>query len=124
LTGSGIETAAHLQENGRIILMFCAFSGPPRILRLHGNGEVIYPKDSQFLNLQRRFAAHAGTRAIILITLSRISDSCGHGVPLMEFVASRDLIEKWSISKGSQGLKEYRALKNRTSIDGIPGCTF
>jgi hypothetical protein len=120
-TGSGIETAAHLQENGRIVIMFCAFAGPPKIVRLHGNGEVIYPNDSRFAGLLKRFADHPGVRAIIRVTLTRVSDSCGHGVPLMDFVARRDLIEKWSTAKGPQGLVEYRATKNRTSIDGIPG---
>jgi hypothetical protein len=121
LTGSGIETAAHLQENGRIVIMFCAFAGPPRIIRLHGMGEVVYPKDSGFGPLQRCFPDSAGVRAIIRVTLTRISDSCGHGVPLMDFVARRDLIDKWSTLKGPQGLAEYRAEKNHDSIDGIPG---
>jgi hypothetical protein len=121
LTGSGIETVAHLQENGRIVLMFCAFSGPPKIVRLHGKGVVIYPDHPDFSRLQSFFPGHAGVRAIIQVTVERISDSCGHGVPLMSFVAHRDLIEKWSASKGPQGLAEYRATKNRASIDGIPG---
>ena len=121
LTGSGIETAAHLQENGRIVIMFCAFSGPPTILRLHGTGEVIYPNDSEFAVLQQRFPEHTGVRAIIRVKVTRISDSCGHGVPLMNFVARRDLIEKWSKTKGPQGLAEYRAAKNSFSIDGVAG---
>jgi hypothetical protein len=121
LTGSGIETAAHLQENGRIVIMFCAFAGPPSIVRLHGKGEVIYPNNSDFAGLQQRFPEHAGIRAIIRVKVNRISDSCGHGVPLMNFVARRDLIEKWSKTKGLQGLAEYRAAKNRFSIDGVAG---
>lgn len=121
LTGSGIETAAHLQENGRIVIMFCAFSGSPKIVRLHGRGEVVYPNDSDFAALQRCFPVCEGVRAIIRVTLTRISDSCGHGVPLMEFVARRDLIDKWSAAKGPHGLTEYRSTNNRDSIDGIPG---
>jgi hypothetical protein len=121
LTGSGIETAAHLQENGRIVIMFCAFSGAPCIVRLHGKGEVVYPGDLDFPSLQLCFAEHAGVRAIIRVTVTRISDSCGHGVPLMDFVARRDLIEKWSVAKGQIGLAEYRAAKNRASIDGVEG---
>ena len=121
LTGSGIETAAHLQENGRIVLMFCAFDGPPKIVRLHGKGEVIYPKDPRFEKLQQLFPNQAGLRAIIKVMLTRISDSCGHGVPLMDFVARRELIEKWSVAKGPQGLSDYRAANNLASIDGIPG---
>ena len=121
LTGSGIETIAHLQENARIVMMFCAFSGSPKIVRLHGRGEVLYPGDSDFISLMKRFADHTGVRAIIRVTLTRISDSCGHGVPLMNYVADRDLIEKWSTTKGPQGLAEYRAAKNNASIDGIQG---
>jgi hypothetical protein len=121
LTGSGIETIAHLQENGRIVLMFCAFSGPPKIVRLHGTGQVIYPDHSDFSGLQASFPGHAGVRAIIRVKVERISDSCGHGVPLMDFVQHRDLIEKWSASKGPHGMAEYREAKNRASIDGLPG---
>jgi len=121
LTGSGIETTAHLQENGRIVLMFCSFQGPPLIVRLHGKGTVVYPHDSKFAELLNQFPAQAGVRAIIWVTIDRISDSCGHGVPLMDFVNRRDLIEKWSKLKGPDGLSEYRAAKNRESIDGIPG---
>jgi hypothetical protein len=121
LTGSGIETTAHLRENGRILLMFCAFSGPPKIVRLHGRGEAIYPNQPAFAALHAKFPNHAGARAIIRVTLARISDSCGHGVPLMDFVAPRDLLEKWAATKGPRGLAEYRAAKNRESIDGLPG---
>jgi hypothetical protein len=123
LTGSGIETAAHVQENGRIVIMFCAFNGPPKIVRLHGKGEVIYPNNSDFARLQRCFAERAGVRAIIRVSLTRVSDSCGHGVPLMEFVVDRDLLDKWSMAKGPQRLREYRSTKNGVSIDGIPGYT-
>ena len=122
LTGSGIETAAHLQENARIVIMFCAFEGPPKIVRLHGTGEVIYPRDPGFEKLQSAIVEHPGTRAIIHVRVTRISDSCGHGVPLMKFQARRDLIEKWSTAKGKQGLAEYRATKNQVSIDGLEGC--
>jgi len=121
LTGSGIETAAHVQENGRIVIMFCAFSGTPKIVRLHGRGEVIYPTDPDFARLQQYFGECAGVRAIIRVMLTRVSDSCGHGVPLMDFVADRELLDKWSVAKGPQGLSEYRASKNCASIDGIPG---
>ena len=121
LTGSGIETAAHIQENGRVVIMFCAFEGPPKIVRLHGKGEVVYPADSNFARLQACFANHAGIRAFIRVKVTRISDSCGHGVPLMDFAGHRDLIEKWSTTKGPEWLAEYRATKNQASIDGIAG---
>src|ERR1700751_2788650 len=40
-TGSGNETGAHLKADGRLAVMFCAFDGPPNILRLYGRGEVL-----------------------------------------------------------------------------------
>lgn len=120
LTGSGAETAAHLNENGRIVLMFCAFAGPPRILRLHGRGSVIRPEHSRFAELSSHFPPHPGTRAYILVKVTRVSTSCGHGVPLMDYREPRHLIETWCASKGPEWLKSYRAAKNRTSIDGLP----
>lgn len=121
LTGSGIETTAHLQENGRIVLMFCAFDGVPKIVRLHGKGRVIYPPDLEFERIRRSFPNYSAERGIIAVKVTRISDSCGHGVPVMEFIAHRDLIEKWSAKIGPEGLAEYRAANNGASIDGIPG---
>jgi hypothetical protein len=121
LTGSGIETVAHLQENGRIVIMFCAFSGTPRILRLHGKGEVLYPDNPEFKTLEPAFPPLIGARAIIRVRLTRISDSCGYAVPLMDFVAPRDVLDKWCEKKGPEGLAEYRRQKNARSIDGIPG---
>lgn len=121
LTGSGIETVAHLQENGRVVIMFCAFFGPPKIVRLHGVGEVIYPNHPDYSHLSGCFQAHPGTRAVIRVKLTRISDSCGHGVPLFDFVAPRDLLDQWLVSKGAGGLADYRTMKNQTSVDGIPG---
>ena len=121
LTGSGIETTAHLQENGRIVIMFCTFAGPPKIIRLQGRGEVVYPSDRDFERLQTGFADHAGVRGIVRVFLTRISDSCGHGVPVMDFVEHRHLIEKWATAKGPEGMGEYRKVNNSVSIDGIPG---
>jgi len=121
LPGSGIETTAHLQENGRIVLMFCAFEGAPKIVRLHGTGQLVYPSAPDFERLLGEFPAHLGVRGIVSVSVDRISDSCGHGVPLMQFVARRDLMEKWSAAKGPAGLAEYRAAKNHVSIDGLKG---
>jgi Pyridoxamine 5'-phosphate oxidase len=118
-TGSGAETAAHLRENGRIVIMFCAFDGSPRIVRLHGRGKVIQAGDPLFPDLAAQFPAHPGTRAFVQVTVTRVSSSCGHGVPLMDFRSGRDLLEKWAAAKGADGLKEYRAVKNRNSIDGL-----
>jgi pyridoxamine 5'-phosphate oxidase-like protein len=121
LTGSGIETAAHVQENGRIVVMFCAFSGPPKIVRLHGKGEVIYPHHPDFAQLSLRFPEHSGIRSVIRVAITRISDSCGYSVPLLNFVAHRDALDKWAEKKGPEGLSVYRREKNQVSIDGLSG---
>ena len=119
-TGSGAETIAHLRENGRIVLMFCAFEGPPKILRLHGRGDVLTPDDAAFADIARSFPAHVGTRAIIRITVERIADACGYAVPLYDFRAPRDVLDKYSENKGPEGLRAYRREKNALSIDGLP----
>lgn len=121
LTGSGIETVAHLHENGRIVLMFCAFNGPPRIVRLHGNGQVLVKGQPEFDSLVNLFPLQLGARAIIRVRLSRISDSCGYGVPKFEFQEQRETLEKWSIAKGESGLADYQSQKNASSIDGLKG---
>jgi len=122
LTGSGVETIAHLRENGRIVLMFSAFEGPPKIVRLHGRGAVVEPGDEPFAALRAHFPAHHdGVRSVIRVDVERISDSCGYGVPRYDFVAERPQMAAWAARKGPDGLVEYRATKNRVSIDGLPG---
>ena len=121
LTGSGIETIAHIRENKRILLMFCAFDGPPKIVRLHGIGEAITPDHEDFENINAQFPLKRGTRAYIRITLNRISDSCGYSVPLYNFVKDRDVLDKWVDAKTDEQLKEYRLAKNTESIDGLKG---
>jgi len=121
LGGSGIETHAHLRENGRITLMFCAFQGPPKIVRLHGRGEVIEPGDSSWEELQARFPSHPGARAVIRVRVERISDSCGYAVPLLRHEGDRDQLDRWCERKGPEGLEAYRVEHNRRSIDGLPG---
>jgi hypothetical protein len=121
LTGSGIETVAHVQENGRIVLMFCAFEGAPQTVRLHGKAEIIYPEHPDFRELSGLFPAKVGARAIVRVRVTRIADSCGYAVPRFDFVAHRDSLDKWAEGKGAEGLAAYRGTKNRTSIDGIPG---
>jgi hypothetical protein len=118
--GSGAETIAHLRDNGRIVVMLCSFDGPPRILRLHGRGTVLPPDAVEF-----DVAPPEGTeRAIIRVDVERIADSCGYGVPLMEFVGPRPQYERWAESKrrngGDGALEEYMAQKNAVSIDGLP----
>lgn len=121
LTGSGVETIAHLRDNGRIVIMLSAFEGPPRIVRLHGRGEAVVPSDPRFRALVARFPEHGGTRALIRIDVERISDSCGYGVPLMTFVGHRENLDHWAETKGPQGMADYRADKNAWSLDGLPG---
>jgi hypothetical protein len=121
LTGSGIETVAHLQENSRILVMFCAFNGPPKIVRLHGEGEVVRPGDTEFARLRAGFGDLVGLRTIIRIRVTRVSDSCGYAVPFYDFVAPRNVLDEFGRKLGPAGLAEYRARKNRTSIDGLPG---
>ena len=119
-TGSGAETAAHLRENGRIVLMFCAFEGKPEIARLHGVGEIIEPSNADFDELVSQFPPNPGTRAIVRVSVSRVSTSCGFSAPLMDFRQDRDTLDKWAAVKGLEGLNEYRAAKNSRSIDGLP----
>lgn len=121
LTGSGIETIAHIKENKRIVLMFCAFEGPPKIVRLHGSGEVIVPGNEEFNQLAKEFPERRGTRSYIRIHISRISDSCGYSVPVYEFKKDRDVLDKWVESKTDEQLSDYRLSKNAQSIDGIKG---
>ncbi len=120
-TGSGAETIAHLRENGRIVIMFCAFEGPPKILRLHGHGSVITPADPRFEALAEHFPGNPGTRAIIHVAVSRIADSCGYAVPICQFKKPRDTLDRWALSKGNDKLRAYQQDNNARSIDGLPG---
>ncbi|MGA3090715.1 MAG: pyridoxamine 5'-phosphate oxidase family protein [Terriglobales bacterium] len=121
LTGSGIETIAHLRENGRIVIMFCAFQGPPSIVRLHGRGRVVEPADADFAGLRVHFPVFESMRAIIVVELSRVSESCGFGVPLMRHEGERSQLRAWARSKGPEGLRVYRQQKNGQSVDGLAG---
>jgi hypothetical protein len=121
LTGSGIETAAHLKENGRIAIMFCAFDGPAKIVRLHGRGRYLEPGTLDFQQRRTEFGDVIGLRGIVEVSTERISDSCGYGVPKFEYLGQRETLIKASQQKGEAGLAEYRREKNRLSIDGLPG---
>ncbi len=120
-TGSGIETVAHLQENGRICVMFASFDHRPRIVRLHGHGQVRQPGHPDYADVTSRHPVHPGTRAVIVVDVERISDSCGFGVPVMELVSERDLLRLSAQKKGTEQMAAYRAEKNASSIDGLPG---
>ena len=119
--GSGVETIAHLKENGRIVLMFCKFQGSPNIVRFHGMGRAVEPSQPEFVGLAEKFPAYDNTRAIIVVDLTRISHSCGFGVPLMKYEGERTHLFSWAEKKGAEGLKTYKQEKNRRSIDGLPG---
>ena len=121
LTGSGIETLAHIRENGRITIMFCAFDGAPKILRLYGRGEVIEPGHPGFEELRGRFGGFVAVRSVVRVAVDRIADSCGYGVPLLAYEGNRDTLARWAESKGEEGVIAYRAELNRESIDGLPG---
>ncbi len=120
LTGSGNETSAHLAENGRITLMFCAFAGPPRILRLYGQGHVVLPSHPAWADLRPQFAATPGARQIVVIDVERVQTSCGFAVPLMEYTEQRDTLVRWAESRSDEQLLAYRQEKNMVSIDGLP----
>ena len=121
LTGSGVETIAHVRENERIVLMFCAFTGAPKIVRLHGHGEIIEANHQEFEQLRSIFRSAVGIRSFIKVHLTRISDSCGYGVPLYEFRGYRSQLENWAEHKGEESLVEYRLKHNSQSIDQLEG---
>jgi hypothetical protein len=129
VVGSGAETIAHLRENGRIVVMFCAFEGPPKILRLHGRGEVVVPGDARFDELLTRFdfdelGPPEARRAIVVVHVSRIADSCGYGVPLLSYEGERPHHDAWAQKKlrtrGHEALDVYQREKNSYSLDGLP----
>lgn len=123
LTGSAAETIAHLRDNGRICLMFCAFDGPPRIVRLHGRGEAVLLGEPRFDEMAARFPDHPGARAVVRVDVTRVADSCGFAVPRMTFDAERDQLTRWAANRGPEGLAAYRAERNARSIDGLPAFT-
>ena len=121
LTGSGVETIAHLRENARITLMACAFSGLPRISRIYGEGTVHEVGSAAFDELAPLFPALPGRRSIIDVRIERVTTSCGYSIPLMDLVSDRDRLIDWAEKKGDDGIAAYWATKNAKSIDGLPG---
>lgn len=120
LTGSGNETAAHLLADPRMTLMFCAFEGDPLILRLYGQAHPIHPGDSEWTALYGHFSPDPGARQIIDLQIQQVQTSCGFGVPLFDYRGERVLLRDWSEKKGADGIRDYWAKKNRTSLDGLP----
>ncbi|MCB1051198.1 MAG: pyridoxamine 5'-phosphate oxidase family protein [Acidobacteria bacterium] len=124
LTGSGNETAAHVLENGRITLMFCAFEGKPLILRLYGTARAIHRHDPEWNTFIGLFPPLPGARQIFLVEIEGIQSSCGMGVPLYQHVGDRDQLLEWADKKGAQGLSAYWQQKNTASLDGNPTGIF
>ncbi len=124
LTGSGNETATHLKNDPRITLMFCAFEGNPKIVRLYGTARVYHPRDAEWDKLISIFPPIPGSRQIIDMKIELVQTSCGMGVPYMDYKGERDQLPQWAENKGKEGLKEYMKLKNTTSLDGYPTGIF
>ncbi len=119
--GSGIETVAHLRENGRIVIMLCAFEGPPKIFRFYGRGRVVENGDEEFASLAEHFPHLPVIRNFVIIDVERIRDSCGYGVPTYEYKDERDSLHNWYEAKSEAEIDDYRREKNRESLDGLPG---
>jgi hypothetical protein len=119
--GSGIETVAHLKENGRIVIMMCAFEGPPKIFRFYGKGTPLEPHEEMFAETLARFPQPPAARNIILIDVERIIDSCGYGVPLYQFEKDRDSLSNYFARLSDEEIVAYRAHRNKVSLDGLPG---
>jgi hypothetical protein len=115
-----VETIAHLRQNGRITLMFCAFDGPPRIVRLYGTGRVHALGEPGYAEMIYLFAGHPGARAVIVADIDRVADSCGYAVPKFTFASERDVLTRWAARQSDDDLAEYRRRTNAESIDGLP----
>lgn len=121
LGGSGIETVAHLRENGRIVIMLCAFEGPPKIFRFYGRGRVVESRDEGFASLAERFPHLPLIRNFVVVDVERIRDSCGYGVPAYAYQAERDSLHNWYAAKTEAEIRDYRRDNNSESLDGLPG---
>lgn len=124
LTGSGNETAAHLNEAQRMTIMFCSFSTQPLILRLYGQGRVIRPRDREWDEFHSFFEVFPGERQIILLEINSVQTSCGYGVPIYELKEERSILQQWAQKKGKEAIIEYWREKNQKSIDGLPTKIF
>lgn len=124
VTGSGNETAAHVLENGRMTIMFCAFEGKPVILRLYGRARVVHPRDAEWDDLFARFDAIPGARQIFVLEIELVQTSCGMGVPLYDYRGQRAQLVEWAEKKGPEGIAEYWERKNQLSLDGKPTGIF
>lgn len=124
LVGSGAETIAHLRQNGRIVVMFCGFDQPRRILRIWGEGEAFYPSNPEHSSLAECFPNIPGSRSIVKVGIRKVGTSCGGGVPLMEVVSQRDFLPVWAEKKGPDAMWEYQKKHNTLSLDSLPAVDF
>lgn len=124
VTGSGNESAAHVLENGRMTIMFCAFEGKPMILRLYGKARVVHQRDAEWDSLLTKFDSLAGARQIFVLDIDLVQTSCGMGVPLFEYSGQRRQLVEWAEKKGPEGVAEYWERKNQVSLDGRPTGIF
>lgn len=120
VTGSGNETAAHIQESPRMTIMFAAFEGSPMILRLYGNAKVIHRNDPQWQELFSLFNPIPGARQVFDLAVDLVQTSCGTGVPFFDYVEEREQLKNWAVKKGEEGIKEYWEKRNQVSLDGKP----
>lgn len=120
VTGSGNETAAHLAQNSRMTMMFCAFTGSPKILRLYGQARAFHPRDPEFEALDGLFEPHRSARQLVDFSIELVQTSCGFGVPFFEYQQERDNMDKWLASKGDGDIEDYWEKKNAVSLDGLP----
>jgi len=121
LTGSGNETSAHIEENGRLTIMFCSFGNEPMIMRLFGTAKVIVKSHPDWSQHQALFPSFAGQRQIIVLEVEKVQTSCGYGVPLMRFESHRSMMQEWGEKKEQQqSLRAYQTKNNARSMDGLP----
>lgn len=124
VTGSGNETAAHVLEDRRMTMMFCAFEGKPLILRLYGQARVYHAHDEQWSTLSAHFELLPGARQIFVLDIELVQTSCGLGVPYFEYQGERGQLIDWALNRGPEGLKDYWERKNQVSLDGKPTGIF
>ena len=120
VTGSGNETSAHVQQQPRMTVMFCAFDGPPLILRMYGTATVVHQRDPEWRELCALFPPLPGARQIFDVTIDLVQTSCGMAVPYLSYAGERELLNEWADKKGEEGLRQYQEEKNQVSLDGIP----
>lgn len=124
LVGSGAETIAHLRQNGRIVVMFCGFDQPRRILRIWGEGRALFPDTAEHAQLAPDFPQIPGSRSIVRVDVRKVGTSCGGGVPLMDVVSQRDFLPTWAEKKGPDAMWEYQKQNNKVSLDGLAAMEF